>query len=435
MLAITLMCAAGPAGANGRPAATVSTALGPSPSQKAAVGATFGLLLSNDASSDWRWVCESSIYVGGPPGQDDPRYRITPAGTILAGLSTGLSISRDGGCSWRMVGTPLAGAWIKDLAVSPADSNTLYAVTATTAAQNGLFISRDDGVTWNAVTPLDSVAFYYRVVPIGADAWLSGYDELPPAGHIHLWKYTDATHSVTEVPPTGLGGVAPPPLLVFGAAQGLLYVQGKQSGNDTIFKSTDGGATFAPVFSTATIRAAVLDEAGTLWLATDGGIKSSTDGGAHWTTGATNRMYTCLGKRGATLYGCALNTSGFAFGESSDGLAWAEVMKFQNIAGVLSCAPGTLTHDMCESMWPGLQMQLGIGDVDAAVGGDASMSDGAAGSGGHAGAGGAGGAGGNPAAGTPDSGCTCSVGGSFALGAGLMLALAVLGAVLGRQRF
>ena len=431
VLAITLVCAAGPAFANGRPAATVSTALAPSPGQKAAVGATFGLLLSNDASSDWRWVCESAIYVGGPAGQDDPRYRISPAGTILAGLSTGLSVSRDGGCSWRMAGAPLAGAWIKDLAVSPADSNTIYAVTATTAAANGLFISRDDGATWNAVTPLDSVAFYYRVVPIGADAWLSGYDELPPAGHIHLWKYTDATHAVTPVNPTGLTGISPP-LLVFGAAPGFLYVQGKLNGMDTIFKSTDDGASFTPVFSTTTVRAAVLDTDGTLWLSTDMGIKKSIDGGANWATGATNRQYTCLAKRGATLYGCALNTSGFAYGESSDGSAWAELLKFQNIAGVLSCAPGTLTHDMCEALWPGLQMQLGIGDVDASVMDDGGSPDGAAG---HGGSGGSGGAGGNPVGAAPDGGCSCSVGGGFALGAGLMLALAVLGAVLGRQRF
>src|SRR5215471_11060643 len=127
VLAISLVCAAAPAFGNGRPAASVSSALAPDPNPKIGIGATFGLLLSNDGSSDWRWVCEPAIYVGGPPGQDDPRYRITPAGTIIAGLSTGLSASRDGGCSWQMAGGALAGAWIKDLAVSPADPRTIYA--------------------------------------------------------------------------------------------------------------------------------------------------------------------------------------------------------------------------------------------------------------------------------------------------------------------
>jgi hypothetical protein len=85
-------------------------------------------------------------------------------------------------------------------------------------------------------------------------------------------------------------------------------------------------------------------------------------------------------------------------------------------------------------MWPNLMMQLGIGDVDAAAGGasgDGGTNDGSAGTGGH---GGAGGAAGNPIGGQPDGGCSCSAGGSLAIGAGLMLGLAVLGAVLGRRR-
>src|SRR5215471_14146340 len=215
--AIMVLGASAPAHANGRPAATVSTALAPDPGQKALVGATFGLLMSNDANADWHWVCEQAVYVGGPPGQEDPRYLVAPDGTIFAALSTGLSVTRDGGCNWQLAGAPLAGAWVKDVRVSPADPTVIYAVTATTAAPNGLFISRNGGQTWAAVTPLDSVAFYYRVVPIGADAWLSGYDELPPSGHIHLWKYTGSTQTVAPVVPTGLASVQPP-LLAIGAS-------------------------------------------------------------------------------------------------------------------------------------------------------------------------------------------------------------------------
>jgi MYXO-CTERM domain-containing protein len=158
----------------------------------------------------------------------------------------------------------------------------------------------------------------------------------------------------------------------------------------------------------------------TLWLATSQGLRYSRDGGASFQTGDTNYVFTCLGQRGGTLYGCASNVQGMALGSSPNGVDWTSLLAFRDIAGPLNCPAGSLTHDMCLPLWAMQAMQLGIGadggtDVGPEPGGTAGRDGGS----GLAASGG---------------GCSCSVGGEIALGAGVLFVLALLGALLGRGR-
>src|SRR5262249_12444247 len=100
--------------ANGRPPATVSSSFAAEPPGRLLVGTTFGLVLSDDGGTSWRWVCESSIYAGGRIGTFDPVYRSSASGTLYAALESGLSISRDGGCTWELA-RPLGGIAVMDL--------------------------------------------------------------------------------------------------------------------------------------------------------------------------------------------------------------------------------------------------------------------------------------------------------------------------------
>ena len=70
-----------PADANGRYPQTVSVHFQPGNAQRIAVGATFGLLLSDDDSATWRWTCEQNIGYG---GIFDPVYEISAQGTAEA---------------------------------------------------------------------------------------------------------------------------------------------------------------------------------------------------------------------------------------------------------------------------------------------------------------------------------------------------------------
>jgi len=369
LVAGILLCAvSASARANGRPPAPISTAIEPAPGPRLMVGTTFGLLVSSDQGASWRWICEQAIYNSTNLGMFDPRYLISPTGTVYAALSSGLSISRDGGCSWQYAGGPLAGAWIDDVAVSPLDAQTVYAVTSTTGVANGLFLSRDDGRTFTQVGAPDPVAYYRRVVAAGGDAYISGYDSASPAGAQHLWKYTGQTGTLSAL--TGYVGLESAGAILehFGASQrtpGLLYLKAKASGGqDAIYKSSDGGMHWLEVYAADYVRASLLDQNDTLWLATATGAQpalvSSSDGGVTWATGATDRMFGCLGKRGGTLYGCVPNTTGWAFGQSSDGRIWTPLLRFQDLSGVLACPAGSLTRDLCEPLWPTLAAQLGV---------------------------------------------------------------------------
>jgi hypothetical protein len=361
----------------------------------------------------------------------DPRYLISPTGTYFAALSVGLSVSHDGGCSWSLAGAatlndgglgPLALMWIDDVAISPNDPRTVYVVTSTNSRSNGLFVSHDDGDNWNAVGTLDDVSYYRRVVAQGGDAFISGYDAVG-SGHQHLWKYTGSSNTIAPVTPVGLE-MAQPILEYFGASQrttGLLYLQAKVGGRDAIFKSTDGGVHFGQVFTSLSIHAALLDADDTLWLATDQGLKISRDGGATFRNGFGTTVLNCLARRGGVVYGCASGVVPWNLGQSSDGISFDGDLYFaRNVTGTLACPPGTLTHDMCEPMWPTLMQQLGVGlEVDGGT------RDGSA-AGGSSGGTGANGSGGG--------GCGCQVGGRAAVGIGLVVALALLGGRRGRRR-
>src|SRR5262249_14954452 len=381
-----LLGAGNAARANGRPPAPISTAIEPAPGQRLLIGTTFGVLVSSDQGATWRWICEQAVYNSTNLGMFDPRYLVSPTGTVYAALSSGLSLSRDGGCSWQYAGGPLAGAWIGDVATSPVDVQTVYAVTSTTRVANGLFMSHDDRRTWAPVGTPDPVAYYGRVVAVGADAYISGYDSASPGGSQHLWKYTGATGALAAT--TGYVGLESAGAILehFGASQrtpGLLYLKAKAPGGlDAAYKSADGGMHWVRIYAAETLRATLLDQNDTLWLATATGaqpaIVSSTDGGTTWVTGATDRMFGCLGKRGGTLYGCVPNATGWAFGQSQDGLTWSPLLRFSDLQGVLACPAGSLTHDLCEPLWPTLAMQLGVGS-----GGDGGA--GAPGAGGHGG--------------------------------------------------
>ena len=268
------------AGANGRVPAPVANALEPPPGARLLVGTTFGLLLSDDDGASWRWICEPSLYVGQSLGTFDARYVVTASGSFLAALSSGLSISRDGGCTWSLAGAPLAGAWIDDIAVSPADPRTLYVGTSTTGLPNGVFVSHDDGATWAAAAPLDATSYFRRIVAVGQDAYVSGYDALGSSGHRHLWKYRGQTGTLVEVAATGLDATLP--LIEYLAASqrtpGLLYLKGQVSGLESLFRSSDGGSSWTPILTDLAVRAAVVDADDTLWVATGRGIRVSTDG-------------------------------------------------------------------------------------------------------------------------------------------------------------
>jgi photosystem II stability/assembly factor-like uncharacterized protein len=104
-------------------------------------GGNLGFLASRDRGVTWQPVSEGA---GGPV--DFHAMTVSSAEPkVIYGLYKGLQVSRDGGRTWRVVGTLPEDTF--DLAASAHSPERIYA-----AARGGLFVSEDGGARWTPAT-------------------------------------------------------------------------------------------------------------------------------------------------------------------------------------------------------------------------------------------------------------------------------------------
>ena len=167
----------------------------------------------------------SAVSVGPDGG---PVHSLLSAGeTIFAGTHAGVFRSRDGGARWERASSGLPPSPVRCLAVAPG------LVLAGTDA--GLFGSSDEGASWRAAGGLDAL-------PISA---LAVDSSRPPTIY---------------VAPRGLG----------------------------VLRSRDSGATFlATLLDHGEVRSLAVNPGdGSVWAASDEGVRRSEDGGWSWTAAA-----------------------------------------------------------------------------------------------------------------------------------------------------
>ena len=96
-----LLAWAGPARGNGALPASFGILLPADRPQQVVLATNFGMIISEDAGTSWRWTCEQPeisfgyLYGVGPPPRDR-FYGLSP--------EQGLAISDDGSCSWQRAG-------------------------------------------------------------------------------------------------------------------------------------------------------------------------------------------------------------------------------------------------------------------------------------------------------------------------------------------
>ncbi len=367
--------------ANGRFPATVNVHDRPGDDKVILLPATFGLLISTDNGERFHWMCEDSIGYG---GTFDPDYAVATDGTIFATTFDGLKISRDGGCTFD-VAPDLENQWVGEVEVGP--SGAIWAATSSGGMPNDVYVSTDNGVSFAQSNLFHETAWWksLRIAPGDPDRiYVTGY-LVAKSPEAILKRSDDGGDTWIDLPITDFSfgnqpllfveGVSPTnPDVVFARVNGASAPAG-----DALYRSTDAGESWTQVLGLSdTIRAFLIRSDGTTVIAASTGkcpgdpkqvikgcVKISTDGGVNWDSAPAEPKMACIMERSdGVLFACGANwePDSFALGRSNDATQWTRVFRFSEMAGPLSCEPGTLQFDVCESeQWPSIAAQFGVG--------------------------------------------------------------------------
>lgn len=373
-----LLLSAGTAHANGRFPASNGVIFSPVNDRDVFVRVTFGLLVSKDHGTSWRWICERAI---GFSGLEDPSYVVTKSGAIVVALFDGLRVSRDGGCSWEPVVVD-ARVFVDlterpDGAIIALSSSYDHHTDAGSAYKSRLFVSTDDALTFAPLgTPLDPalLAESVEVATSRPDRlYISAVRGIDTARQGAMLVSDDSGQRWSE----RRLALAPKELAPFIAAVDRAHP-------DRVFVRTSASPE-SPTRLLVTEDAAktyrtLLDARGPLHgfaLAPDGAsldVGGPDDGlfagrlDAPALTKTAEMKVQCLARHGEVLWACSSEASGFVAGTSRAGDAFVARLHLRDIGGPLECPSGSSVAKECEVDWRKQRRDLGLDDVPADAG-------------------------------------------------------------------
>jgi PKD repeat protein len=254
-----------------------------------------GLVKSTDGGTTW--TLPSAVVA-----RQFFRISVHPSSpnVLLAATGAGGLLSTDGGASFATVIAPAKYGVVSDLARDASRPETLYAATwcpSGVACSNGparILKSTDGGVTW--VEKGSGISFTgdpdeARVaIAISRSAPNVLYAARAEDGVAHLYRSGDSAESWSEVAGVATSGDATVRGYMGGQSWYDNVLTVSPTNADVVFagglytiRSTDGGRGFAhPAFAGALVHLDVHDlafQGSTLWIATDGGVFSTSDAG------------------------------------------------------------------------------------------------------------------------------------------------------------
>jgi hypothetical protein len=365
-----LLLAASIASANGRFPASNQLLFAPSDSGFVVLRTTFGVLLSHDSGATWSWLCEDAL--GLPPRATvDPSFGVSADDTLVAAFYEGLEVSRDRGCNWAFVGGMLAGQGVADVAVRPGAPHTIVAVESAyvrdggidggTLYANQVYDSTDDGATWSPLgAPIDATVLLTTIDVAASDPhrlYVAGFRAPATAGGPNVASLfvslDDGAHWTERALPPLVDELAAFIAAVDPADADRVYLRTagpmKPPSQSRLMVTSDAGQSFAIPLAFATASGQLLGFA----LSPDGSkvyAGSPQDGlyvGARADVDASSPFHKmssihvqCLATRGAELWACSDEASGFIAGVSSDeGATFAARLHLNGIEAPVACAP------------------------------------------------------------------------------------------------
>lgn len=363
-IASCVLLSVGPANANGRFPSASQLVVDPGDAQRIVLRTTFGVVQSFDGGAAWRWVCESSV---GYSGTFDPAIALTGNGRLLVGLPDGLSSSSNRGCDFPRASHfdgQLVIDLVRDLAVTSTEVDGGFNVSVASTP--------DNGASWSTIAtlPSDFDAETIEVAPARPERiYVSG-----TRGKSGVLEKSDDRGKTWERIAIDLGpnGIAPFLAAVDPKNPDVVYLRidgdATKSAPDQLLVSRDGGKTWTKLAETAgdMLAFALAPDGAKLVYGgpTDGvSITSTTDPKPQKVSSIAPR---CLTWASAGLYACGRqSTDGFTVGLSNDdGRTWRPLYKLPDLEP-LECTPSTTTGKLCPSVWPGIELSLGVPTEDA----------------------------------------------------------------------
>jgi photosystem II stability/assembly factor-like uncharacterized protein len=327
-----------------------------------------GIFRSRDGGATWSWPERETLVPGGLAPTViavDPRRATT---VYLGSARYGLAKSTDGGATWSPFQTfGLGRSEVLALAIDPTRTNVLFA----SLFGGGIFRSNNGGMTWTRKTAglpsTSSQALALAVDPRRPNVILAGYTVLR-AGDPVLYRSTNGGETWA---PVSVPEAADVSVLAFSNGKSATaYALG---GGERLYKSTNDGASWSlvalpPHLAFSALAVHPKDPRTLLVAAGDQGVFRSRDGGATWTpfnAGMTGlqAFVTVLtyNAQGTVAYA---GTSNGVF-QSSGGGPWVRTMKGFATAQVTSVAlgPGDPPVLWAAAPYLGAYRSLNGGDV------------------------------------------------------------------------
>ncbi len=409
---------------------------------------TYGLLVTSDRGASWRHVCETAY--GERDLSVDALVALTPDGTLLAGIYSGVSRAAGDPCGFeRTLGRSNREA-VPDFALAQSKPGHVVAALATLledgTSTNQLYRSEDDGRSWSAVgraLPGElRVVLTLDVAPTDEQrVYVSGLGKL---GEGVLLRSDDGGESFEALAIPTDAALAELPFIAAVDPENpdALYVRtdlwayddetGVARANDALLYSEDGGTSFSELkraggklfgFALSPDATEVLIgygdplEAGRARILDPEalGIYRATKGSAEF-----SKLYAgsigCLTWTTAGIYACTHEVhTGFSLGLSATADFSLEapprfepLLRLRNVAGPIECAACTAGAS-CASYWLSTCQSWGRDDCEQLEPNTCSQTGGAGGSAGAADAGESQATGGSrSSAGSPSPGCSCT---------------------------
>jgi hypothetical protein len=313
----------------------------------------WGLFVGTDGGP-FHWICEEIINL-----DQQRRFALGQDGTLYATDRSGVTVSRDNGCSWAAVTSGINTHQVLAVLADPASPRVWALATAPSPMDTGLFRSDDAGRSWQS---------HYVLT----DHWLSGRilaltsmaPGTPRQPTLHVSRdganFTALPVSY-KVNGADIGTIIP--LWIDPRAPNEIYVATKDAATNVLLRIGQTGAATEVMRVNTAIRDMTRDPRNDqLLVGTSQGLWAG-QGGAMLQPLNTVSSAQCLSMHGDALYACAWNYSpdmAALARLSDDATRFTKVFQFHETMGPIDCPASTPAGELCPKMWLSYADQLGV---------------------------------------------------------------------------